>query len=72
MRYRLGSADYLSVLTTEQTLYQIQDTLLQLRLLRLQTIVGLFRAMGGGFESPTGPAAAFAQAAADSGPNSGE
>ena len=72
MRYRLGSADYLSVLTTEQTLYQAQDTLLQLRLLRLQTIVGLFRALGGGFDSPTGPTAAFAQAAAESGPNNGE
>ena len=72
MRYRLGSADYLSVLTTEQTLYQAQDTLLQLRLLRLQTIVGLFRALGGGFDSPTGPTTAFAQAAAESGPNSGE
>jgi NodT family efflux transporter outer membrane factor (OMF) lipoprotein len=55
LRYRLGSADYLSVLTTQQTLYQTQDTLLQLRLLRLQTIVGLFRALGGGFGSPAGP-----------------
>ena len=63
MRYHLGSADYLSVLTTEQTLYQAQDTLLQLRLLRLQTIVGLFRALGGGFDSPDDPAAAFVRVA---------
>jgi len=71
MRYRLGSADYLSVLTTEQALYQAQDTLLQLRLLRLQTIVGLFRALGGGFDSPTDPAA-FARVATESRSNSGE
>jgi NodT family efflux transporter outer membrane factor (OMF) lipoprotein len=67
MRYRLGSADYLSVLTTEQTLYQAQDTLLQLRLLRLQTIVGLFRALGGGFDSPAGLTGAFTQVAAETG-----
>jgi NodT family efflux transporter outer membrane factor (OMF) lipoprotein len=66
MKYRLGSADYLSVLTTEQTLYQAQDTLLQLRLLRLQTIVGLFRALGGGFDSSPDPGAAFAHVAAAS------
>jgi NodT family efflux transporter outer membrane factor (OMF) lipoprotein len=70
MRYRLGSADYLSVLTTEQTLYQAQDTLLQLRLLRLQTIIGLFRALGGGFDVMVEPAA-FVRVAAESRLNSG-
>jgi outer membrane protein TolC len=69
MRYRLGSADYLSVLTTEQTLYQAQDTLLQLRLLRLQTIIGLFRALGG-FDVMVEPAA-FVRVAAESRLNSG-
>jgi outer membrane protein TolC len=44
------------VLTTEQALYQAQDALLQIRLQRLQAIVGLFRALGGGFGAPTGPA----------------
>ena len=71
MRYRLGSADYLSVLTTQQALYQAQDTLLQLRLLRLQTIVGLFRALGGGFNSPDDPAAAFIRVAAERRSNNG-
>jgi NodT family efflux transporter outer membrane factor (OMF) lipoprotein len=55
LQYRLGSADYLSVLTTEETLYSTQDALLQLRLLQLQATVSLFRALGGGFDAPAGP-----------------
>lgn len=55
VQYTLGSADYLTVLTTEQTLYQTQDALLQLRLLRLQAIVGLFRTLGGGFDAVEWP-----------------
>lgn len=57
LQYRLGSADYLSVLTTEQTLYQARDALLQLNLLHLEAIVGLCRALGGGFTDLSGPAA---------------
>lgn len=49
LQYRLGSADYLSVLATEQTIYQARDAFLQLHLRRLQAIVGLCRALGGGF-----------------------
>jgi NodT family efflux transporter outer membrane factor (OMF) lipoprotein len=55
VQYSLGSADFLTVLTTEQTLYQTQDALLQLHLLRLQAIVGLFRALGGGFDADEAP-----------------
>lgn len=51
-QYRLGSADYLTVLTTQQTLYQTRDALLQLQLQHLQAIVGLCRALGGGFGRP--------------------
>jgi len=51
LQYSLGSADYLTVLSTEQTLFQTRDTLLQLQLQRLQAIVGLFRALGGGFDA---------------------
>ncbi len=62
LQYRLGSADYLTVLTTEQALYQTQDSLLQLRLLRLEAIVGLFRSLGGGFDAPGAPAVMQAHA----------
>jgi NodT family efflux transporter outer membrane factor (OMF) lipoprotein len=49
--FHLGTADFLTVLTVERTLYQAEDALLQVRLLRLQATVGLFRALGGGFNA---------------------
>jgi NodT family efflux transporter outer membrane factor (OMF) lipoprotein len=51
-QFRLGTIDFLTVLTSERTLYQAEDTLLQVRLQRLQAAVGLFRALGGGFDPP--------------------
>ncbi|PTL79162.1 efflux transporter outer membrane subunit [Vitiosangium sp. GDMCC 1.1324] len=50
-RFQLGATDFLTVLTTERTLYQAEDALLQVRLQRLQAAVGLFRALGGGFDN---------------------
>ena len=44
-----GTADFLTVLTTERAEYQAGDALLQVRLQRLRAAVGLFRALGGGF-----------------------
>lgn len=49
-QYQMGIADFLTVLTAERTLYQAEDTLLQVQLARLQASVGLFRALGGGFD----------------------
>ena len=49
VQFQLGTADFLTVLTIERTLYQSEDALLQVRLQRLQAAVGLFRALGGGF-----------------------
>ena len=46
-----GTADFLTVLTTERTEYQAEDALIQVRLQRLESAVGLFRALGGGFGS---------------------
>jgi NodT family efflux transporter outer membrane factor (OMF) lipoprotein len=51
-QYRLGAADFLTVLTVERTLYQTEDAALQLHLLRLQAAIGLNRAVGGGFGTP--------------------
>ncbi|MGH8778034.1 efflux transporter outer membrane subunit [Paraburkholderia sp.] len=48
-QYRLGTVDFLTVLDTQRTLYQAEDTLVQARLARLQASVSLFRAFGGGF-----------------------
>ena len=50
MQYQMGITDFLTVLTAERTLYVAEDTLLQVRLARLQAAVGLFRALGGGFD----------------------
>ncbi|MBH3433642.1 efflux transporter outer membrane subunit [Pseudomonas citronellolis] len=54
VRYRLGSTDFLTLLTVQRTLYQAEDSLLQVRLQRLQASVGLNRALGGGFQAPAG------------------
>jgi NodT family efflux transporter outer membrane factor (OMF) lipoprotein len=51
VRFQLGTVDFLNVLTIERTLYQAEDALLQAKLLRLQASVGLFRALGGGFNA---------------------
>jgi NodT family efflux transporter outer membrane factor (OMF) lipoprotein len=48
-RLREGTVDLITVLTTQQALFQAQDTLAQVRLARLQAVVGLFQALGGGW-----------------------
>jgi NodT family efflux transporter outer membrane factor (OMF) lipoprotein len=48
-QYKFGTIDFLTVLDTQRTLYQSEDTLVQTRLARLQASVSLFRAFGGGY-----------------------
>jgi NodT family efflux transporter outer membrane factor (OMF) lipoprotein len=48
-RLREGTVDLVTVLNTQQTLFQAQDTLAQVRFARLQAVVGLFQALGGGW-----------------------
>lgn len=48
VRLQYGATDFLTVLVGERTLYQAEDTALQIRLQRLQAGVGLFRALGAG------------------------
>ena len=52
-RLNEGTVDIISVLNTQQTLFQAQDTLAQVRLARLQATVGLFQALGGGWGAET-------------------
>ncbi|HEY0271352.1 MAG TPA: efflux transporter outer membrane subunit [Sphingomonas sp.] len=47
-QFRLGVIDLLTLLDTQRALYQAQDTLLQLRLQRLQAVIALYRALAGG------------------------
>jgi NodT family efflux transporter outer membrane factor (OMF) lipoprotein len=53
-RYREGVADFLTVLDAQRTLYSARDQLQQLKLARLQAIVALYKALGGGWQD-SGP-----------------
>jgi NodT family efflux transporter outer membrane factor (OMF) lipoprotein len=52
IRYRAGSIDLVSLLDTQRTWYQSQDTLIQQRAILLLASVDLFRALGGGWREP--------------------
>jgi outer membrane protein TolC len=47
---RAGTADIVNVLNTQLTLFNAEDQLLQAQLARLQAIVSLHQALGGGWE----------------------
>lgn len=49
LQYREGVTDLLNVLTAQQTLFTAQDTLVQIKLARLQANIGLYQALGGGW-----------------------
>lgn len=49
LQYREGVTDLLNVLTAQQVLFSAQDTLVQIKLARLQAGVGLYKALGGGW-----------------------
>jgi multidrug efflux system outer membrane protein len=50
IRYREGVDDLLTVLDAQRTLFQSEDQLAQVRLSRLQASIGLFKALGGGWQ----------------------
>jgi outer membrane protein TolC len=47
---RAGTADIVTVLNTQLTLFQAEDSLSQAQLARFQAIVSLYQALGGGWE----------------------
>lgn len=49
-QFKLGVIDLLTLLDTQRSLYQAQDSFLQLRLQRLQAAIALYRALGGDTE----------------------
>ena len=49
---RAGTIDITTVLNTQRTLFGEQDALVLVRLTRLQAIVSLFQALGGGWVLP--------------------
>ncbi len=52
LRYKAGSGDYLSVLEAQQTLSTVRDQYSRYRLARLQALVSLCKALGGGWQAP--------------------
>jgi outer membrane protein, multidrug efflux system len=54
-RLQEGTVDIVTVLNTQQALFQAEDALTQVRLSRLLAAVALYQALGGGFVKP-GPA----------------
>jgi len=53
LQYRQGVADLLNVLQAQQTLFQARDELAQAKLARLQALVHLYEAIGGGWQEPS-------------------
>jgi NodT family efflux transporter outer membrane factor (OMF) lipoprotein len=55
MRYQVGLADFLLMLQAQQNLYIARDRFVQAKLARLQALVGLCKALGGGWGQQSGP-----------------
>jgi len=51
LRYQAGSVDFLTMLDAQRTLYAARDQLIQYKLARLQALVGLCKALGGGWRN---------------------
>ncbi len=49
-RYRAGAVDLLTVLDSQRTLFSARDQLAQVKSARLQGVVSLYRALGGGWK----------------------
>jgi NodT family efflux transporter outer membrane factor (OMF) lipoprotein len=59
LRYEHGSGDFLTLLEAQRTLYAARDQFTQFRLARLQGLVALCKALGGGWSAQTGANAAL-------------
>ena len=53
LRYKAGSGDFLTVLEAQRTLYAARDQFSQYKFARLQALVALCKALGGGWQAPT-------------------
>jgi outer membrane protein TolC len=53
LRFREGTGEYLAVLESQRALFAARDQLSQYKLARLQALLGLCKALGGGWQYPT-------------------
>jgi outer membrane protein TolC len=56
LRYKEGSGDFVTVIEAQKTLYAARDQFSQYKLARLQALVSLCKALGGGWQAPEGAA----------------
>jgi len=52
LRYQRGAGDFLTLLESQRTLYAARDQFTQYKLARLQALVALCKALGGGWNAP--------------------
>jgi len=55
-RYKEGSGDFVTVIEAQRVFYAARDQFSQYRLARLQALVSLCKALGGGWQAPNGAA----------------
>jgi len=65
LRYQSGSGDFLTLLEAQRTLYAARDQFTQYKLARLQALVALCKALGGGWNVPGAPTPPAALGSAD-------
>jgi outer membrane protein, multidrug efflux system len=53
LQYRQGTTELLTVLQSQQTLFSAEDQLAQITLARMQAVVHLYEALGGGWMEPS-------------------
>jgi multidrug efflux system outer membrane protein len=56
LRYKEGNGDFVTVIEAQRILYAARDQFSQYRLARLQALVSLCKALGGGWQAPEGAA----------------
>ena len=59
LQYRQGTTDLLTVLQSQQTLFSAEDQLAQITLARMQAVVHLYEALGGGWSEQPGERTQF-------------
>ena len=56
LRYEHGAGDLLTLLEAQRVLYESRDQFIQYRLARLEALVALCKALGGGWRASAAPA----------------
>ena len=52
LRYRNGAANYFEILDAQRSVFAARQAVVQLQLLQTQNLVGLYKALGGGWKDP--------------------